>query len=172
MAAASQHKITDAHRQQIRDLHADGLGRNQIAQQVGLSVGSITKVARELGLAFDRSKTAVAVAARQLDLADRRTRRQLELNDDIDRLRARLFRSMTYVQYGGKDFERAEDTFDQPTPVDQKHLVQAIGTLIDRDLKLADHGKSDGVDDAKAMLGALMTQLRVAVQADEPAGAA
>lgn len=64
--------ITDQLRAQVRACHAKGLGRNAIADELGVARGTITKVANELGLDFDRTATAVATKARSLDMKARR----------------------------------------------------------------------------------------------------
>ncbi|GAA1768359.1 hypothetical protein [Agromyces humatus] len=46
-----------------------GKGRNAIAREHGISPGSVTNIARDYGLWFDRStQTAIATHARQVDL--------------------------------------------------------------------------------------------------------
>jgi hypothetical protein len=66
--------ITDAQKRKIRALHKQGLGRNAIAREVGCSLSTVTMVCRAAGLGFDRTKTAQAVEARKIDLADLRTK--------------------------------------------------------------------------------------------------
>ncbi|WP_406431564.1 hypothetical protein OHA59_36695 [Streptomyces sp. NBC_01589] len=56
----------------LRQLHADGVSRNEIARQMGWTVGTVTSHAKRLGLSFDRSATRAAVEARQVDLTARR----------------------------------------------------------------------------------------------------
>jgi hypothetical protein len=63
----------------LRQLHADGVSRNEIARQMEWSVGTITNHAQRLGLDFDRSSTRAATEARQIDLTDRRQRLQGQL---------------------------------------------------------------------------------------------
>jgi hypothetical protein len=67
--------------ERLRQLHADGLPRNRIAEEMGWAAGTITAHANRLGLAFDRQATRAATDARQIDLRDRRQRIQAELLD-------------------------------------------------------------------------------------------
>lgn len=49
------------------------LPRNQIARQLGLAGATVTDIARQIGHEFNRKDTALAVAARQVDLKAERT---------------------------------------------------------------------------------------------------
>ncbi|MGW5434104.1 hypothetical protein ACWET9_44340 [Streptomyces sp. NPDC004059] len=62
--------------QRLRQLHADGVNRNEIARQLEWSVATITTHANRLGLSLDREATRAATDARQIDLKDRRQRIQ------------------------------------------------------------------------------------------------
>src|SRR5690606_40817928 len=58
--------VTDAERARVRELHAQNKGRNEIAEAIGRSAGTITNLAREMGLSFDRSATAAATEAKKI----------------------------------------------------------------------------------------------------------
>ncbi|MFM9368155.1 hypothetical protein [Streptomyces sp. Da 82-17] len=65
--------ITDRDREQVRRLHAEGKTRNAIARETGRSAASVSKIARELGLAFTGgARVAAATEARRADAAARR----------------------------------------------------------------------------------------------------
>lgn len=65
--------ITDADREQVRRLHAEGESRNAIARAIGRSAASVSKIARELGLTFSGgARVAAATEARRADAAARR----------------------------------------------------------------------------------------------------
>lgn len=154
--------ITDGERDRIRHLHAAGTTRNDIARDLGRSPATVSKVCVELGLTFDRTAVAAATEARKADAASRRASLELDLLDDAARLRKQLWKPARYIDHGGKDFDRVEWTQDEPTAVDKLKLMQAVGVAIDRSLKLAEHDSDQGVDQAKSMLGDLMTQLGTA----------
>ncbi|MGW2338607.1 hypothetical protein ACWCXS_32170 [Streptomyces sp. NPDC001685] len=77
----------------LRQLHADGVIRNEIARQTGWSLGTITNHAQRLGLSFDRKAVRVAAQARQVDLTARRQAIQAELlqlaQEQMERARGR-----------------------------------------------------------------------------------
>ncbi|MCI2424110.1 helix-turn-helix domain-containing protein [Saccharopolyspora sp. K220] len=56
----------------MRELHAQGKTRNDIAREIGRSPSTVSRLAHAAGLSFDRSKTAAATQAKQRDNAARR----------------------------------------------------------------------------------------------------
>ncbi|MGA5198151.1 hypothetical protein [Streptomyces exfoliatus] len=65
-------RVTQADEQKVRELHAQGLGRNAIARQIGRSPLTVAVIADRLQLSFDRTHTAVAAEARKGDAKARR----------------------------------------------------------------------------------------------------
>ncbi|NCL74708.1 hypothetical protein [Rhodococcus sp. YH1] len=57
----------------VRKLHAEGLGRNEIARRLGCAAGTVTRAAELAGVSFDRAPVQ-ATAAAQMDAATRRAR--------------------------------------------------------------------------------------------------
>lgn len=92
--------VTDELRAKVRACHERGLGRNAIADELGVARGTVTKVANELGLDFDRAATAVATKARSLDMKARRL-------DIIERLYTRAETVLARLE---------ADTFDALVP--------------------------------------------------------
>jgi predicted transcriptional regulator len=60
-------RITEQKRQEIRDLHGQGLSRNEIARRAGVSNESVSKICAAAGLTFDRTATETATKAKQVD---------------------------------------------------------------------------------------------------------
>ncbi len=60
--------------QRVKELHADGHGRNEIARRLGVGGKIVSNLAREQGLTFDRKATVTATAARSADSRERRSR--------------------------------------------------------------------------------------------------
>lgn len=154
-------KVTDELRQQIIDLHAAGLGRNEIAKRLPISAGLVTKVCKELGLNFDRSTTAVAVAARQVDLRARRAELRTLLLDDAHRLRKQMWEPARLVNFGGRDNTLAETQLAEPLFADKKNIMASVGIAVDRILKL-EAIDDDAGDAAKSMAARLAEQLGLA----------
>ncbi|MEU4067420.1 helix-turn-helix domain-containing protein [Streptomyces wedmorensis] len=65
--------ITDADREAVRRLHAEGKSRNQIARETGRSAATVSKIAAAEGLMFSGgARVAAATEARRADAAARR----------------------------------------------------------------------------------------------------
>jgi hypothetical protein len=76
----------------VRSLHAEGLGRNEIARRTGFALGHVTKLCQEMGLSFDRALTvAPATEAKRQDNAKLRA-------DLIDRLYREANRKLTQLE--------------------------------------------------------------------------
>ena len=75
----------------VASLHAAGVSRNDIAQEIGRSPSTVTGIARGLGLSFNRAATAAATAAKVADARDRRAQFALALLADAERLRSQLW---------------------------------------------------------------------------------
>lgn len=145
--------VTDEDRQQVRELHGQGVGRNQIAKRINRSPVTVTKLAAEMGLDFDRSQHPQLVAATAARVADGRARRAAlaeRLLDDAERLRQQLFAACTVYNFGGKDNTFEQALIDQPSFRDKRDLMNAIGLAIDRAVKLDAYDRIDehasGVD--------------------------
>jgi hypothetical protein len=74
--------FTDQDREVLKELHARGMSRNQIATHMSRGQGTISIYARLMGLSFDRrEETAVATDVRKLDLAERRAALAIRMMD-------------------------------------------------------------------------------------------
>ncbi|MCG7203969.1 helix-turn-helix domain-containing protein [Streptomyces arenae] len=134
----SSNPVTDAERERVRELHAAGKGRNEIATELGRSGRTISEIAKSLGLSFARAgEVRQATEIRQADLADRRAALAQRLQDIAERELERVNQPHTYFDWGGKDHDF--DTYDapEPTPADKRALMGVVATAIDRSLKLS-----------------------------------
>lgn len=153
---------TAAQRRQVTELHGKGLGRNTIAREVDCSVGTVTNIAQDLGLSFDRAMTKASTAARKADCAERRSRLEQQLLADAEQLRGQVFTAHEYIDHGGKDYIEVRWLQDEPSPADKLKLMQAAGIAVDRSLRIGELDKDDEVEEAKAMLVDLFEKLGVA----------
>lgn len=140
----------------VARLHAAGRGRNEIAAELGLGRGTVSKIAQALSLRFDRAAdVATANAVRAADLAARRLDMAEDLQDAAERFRDQLFRPHTYFDWGGKDHDFSTHDAPEPIPADKRALMSAIATAVDRSMKLAPADGSGNADDVRSMLGRL-----------------
>lgn len=151
--------LTDNDRDLVRQLHEAGLARNDIAREIGRSPSTVSKLAKELGLSFDRSKTQVATAAKVADAKARRARLQLDLLADAERLRQQLWQEHEYIDHGGKEFIEARWTQPEPTSADKLKLMQAAKLALDGSLRLDQHDGDGSNETVGSLLGSLFDNL-------------
>lgn len=132
----SQRPVTDEDRQAVSDLHAEGLGRNEIARRINRGTRTVSVIAADLGLSFDRTATEEATRARMADLAEKRSILAQALTDDAMRLTEQLWEPAKVFNIGGKDNEYTEHDVPEPPADAKKALMAAAGMAIDRSLKL------------------------------------
>ncbi|MEU8821815.1 helix-turn-helix domain-containing protein [Actinoplanes sp. NPDC048796] len=154
--------VTDEDRQAVRELHAQGLSRNAISRRINRSGRTVSRLADELGLDFERAQTAAATEAKKIDGRARRAALSLGLLDDAERLRQQLWQRALVFNFGGKENDYNEHTLDEPTFSDKAKIMQSVGIAVDRSLRLDEYDADPGVDAAKSMLGALAAGLGAA----------
>ncbi|MGW3442187.1 helix-turn-helix domain-containing protein [Streptomyces sp. NPDC001076] len=134
----SANPVTDEERQRVRELHAAGKGRNEIATELGRSGRTISEIAKGLGLSFSRaSEVRQATEIRQADLADRRAALAQRLQDVAERELEKVNQPHLYWDWGGKEHDFDTYEASEPTPTDKRALLGVVATAIDRSLKLA-----------------------------------
>lgn len=139
-------------REQFRELHALGYGRNRLARELGIAPVQVSRGAEAMGLTFDRSKVQAATEARLADLAERRSLLAEDLLEDAEKLRAQMWQPAVIFSFGGKDNTYAEEPVSEPPAGDKRALMATAGMAIDRSLKLVPAEQSDGGDSATSML--------------------
>ncbi|MGW3711358.1 helix-turn-helix domain-containing protein [Streptomyces albogriseolus] len=151
--------ITAKDRAAVKRLHAKGMSRNDIARAIKRSPSTVSKLAAELGLAFDRApQVAAATAARKADLAERRAAFAERLQDIAEREADKMHAPTLYWEWGGKDHRYAEKMQPEPTPADRRAIMSTLATAVDRSLKLVPP-KDDGAAESRSVIGDLMAGL-------------
>ncbi|MFF5972228.1 helix-turn-helix domain-containing protein [Streptomyces sp. NPDC012769] len=138
MGANNQHTrpVTDEERTRIRELHAQGLGRNAIARELGRGTRTISVEAAAMNLVFDRAATEAATAARKADLAEKRAILADALADDALRLTEQLWQPTFVYSFGGKDNVYEEHRVPEPPPADKRALMAAATAAAAQSLRL------------------------------------
>lgn len=169
MAASNQNPITDDERRRIRDLHASGLSRNEIAKELGRAGSTVSKIAKELGLSFERGhEVEAATKARVADAKVRRAELMHELLDDAEKLRNQLFAPTIIHSFGGKDHTYNSKPVEQPLFKDQRDIMQSVSVAINASLRLDHHDTDGGAEGARGMVTALFGALSIAADALPP----
>ncbi|MGW8988708.1 helix-turn-helix domain-containing protein [Streptomyces zhihengii] len=165
---AKPRPITDTDRAAVRRLHAEGKTRNHIARELKRSPATVSKLATELGLTFDRAgEVAVATENKRAQLADRRAQLALDFQHDAERLRAQLWEPCVYGEFGGKDNEWNQVDLSRPRFGDQRQIVASAAAAAQQSLRLAPAEGGTDADAVKSMLGALGEALTRAAGADD-----
>ncbi|MET9510768.1 hypothetical protein ABZX62_20300 [Streptomyces flavidovirens] len=145
--------------EQLRQLHADGVSRNEIARQMGWAVGTITNHAQRLGLSFDREAVRAATDARQVDLKEQRQRGEQRLMEHFNRMLDRA--QNRYLMHGfSHTGESVAEWLQEPPARETKDLTTAAVQALNAAVKLAQVDAGDsGREEARSMLGKLFTGL-------------
>jgi hypothetical protein len=157
----------------VKRLHRQGKSRNDIARAIKRSPSTVTKIAKELGLTFERGAEVVAATeARRIDLAARRVALAEALHEDAERLRTQLWAPCVHGAFGGKENVWSQVDLDRPLFADQRNILAATGTAIQQSLKLQPAEGREGSDEVRSMLGALGEALtQAAADTDDDGGA-
>ncbi|WP_413757201.1 hypothetical protein [Streptomyces sp. MMBL 11-3] len=139
----------------LRQLHADGVSRNEIARQTGWSVGTITNHAQRLGLPFDREAVRAATDARQADLT---ALRQREIEGALELAQEARERALTRYDLTGFDHlgNIVTRTVRRPPAREFKDFTTAHSSAMSTVLKLHQVDAGDaGRENAKGLLKTL-----------------
>jgi hypothetical protein len=153
---AKPRPLTDAEKQRIKELHAAGYGRNEIARQVNRPYGTITNYCQEEGLSFDRrEELKAATEIRLADLADLRAYLAHKLMVTAITTEEQLHLPTKVYSFGGRDNTYNDKDVDEPPPEAKKQLMATVGIAIEKSLKLSPVQEETDVNAAKSMLTTL-----------------
>jgi hypothetical protein len=152
--------VEDSLRARALELIQAGTPRNAIARELQIAPSSVSVIARDAGLSFDRAnQTASATAARQHDLKVRR----LELIDELmskaaDHIVA-IDQPMMVFNIGGKDNTYTEHELDRAPTGDILNLHRAASLALKDARELIHDDDDQGVAEAESMLMNLILEL-------------
>lgn len=153
-------RVTEHQRQQVRDLHAQGLPRNEIARRVGISNDSVSKICRAAGLGFDRAGTEAATKAKQIDHKARRTAIISRLYAQSEKILDRLESPGGYKTIAkGERGRDVEVSLDFIPPGDRRNELTSIAISLDKAVALERVDTDNGNGHAISMLDKLAAQL-------------
>ncbi|MFD6968368.1 hypothetical protein [Streptomyces sp. NPDC059949] len=158
--------ITQPELDEIRRLHGEGLGRNEIARRIGRGSRTVSVHCARMNLVFDTTATETATAARnaqtalrRAELDEKRTILAEALTDDALRLSARIWEPATVYNIGGKDNVYTKQDVPEPPPADKRALMAAATTAAAQSLRLVPPTNDAGVEQGVSMVGQLLTGL-------------
>jgi hypothetical protein len=152
--------ITDEDRAEIIRLHGEGKGRNEIARITGRAQRTVSVICAEEGLVFDVSMTEDATRHRVAQLAALRADTAVDLHLDALRLTQSMWEPATIYNFGGKDNSFNFENVDEPPAIDKKNLMAAAGIALEKSMRLVPPAAETGEDDARSMLGKMMSGLQ------------
>lgn len=146
-------KYTQAQKDEALALYETN-GPTAVEKTLGIPKATVTGWAKSNGVRTVRTeRTREATEARSVDLKARRQELAELLLQDAHRLRKQMWEPTTAFAFGGKDNTYAEREIPEPTFVDKKNILGAVGIAVDRVLKLNavdtgdDHAVTDSVVD-------------------------
>lgn len=161
---ANQHSrpVTDEERATVRELHAEGVSRNEIARRLKRSGKTVSEIAVELGLTFDRAVlTEAATRARVADARERRAalidRAYARAEALFDRLEAAEDSGYKFTATTVKGIETAR--LDHVPAQDEKALAGAAGQYLAQAARLEALDSGSGHDEDRGILAGIARAL-------------
>jgi transposase-like protein len=153
--------LPDAKRRAIlTDIQSGEKPCRRIAREHGVAQSTVSKIAREEGLSFDRTKTVKATRAKQADNRARRAQIGSDLLDDVGRLRARAWSE--YQQPMSTPKGPAVLNLSLPPLTEVRAAYTSIGICLDKNIAVERHDADTGTENARSVLGALGEALLIA----------
>lgn len=149
--------LSDEEREQIAQAIRDGGHRNDVARKFKRSPSTVTKIADDFGLSFDRTQTKIATEAKQADNRLRRARIIDKQMQSAEKLLDQMFSPMLAFNFGGKENTYEEHEIAEPTFQDKRHIAGSVKMLLDSATDLEAVDKQS--DDSKGALIALVEAL-------------
>jgi helix-turn-helix protein len=135
--------VTEEEREEMRRLHGEGRGRNEIARAIGRSLRTVSVHAADMGLSFDRAMTEEATRVRKIDLEERRVILAEALQGDAERLTEQVWQPTIVYNFGGRENVYREHPVDEPPTDAKKNLIAAAGIAIEKSMKLVPPDRED-----------------------------
>jgi len=139
-----------------------GKARNAIARERGVSPATVSNIARENNLTFDRTLTETATRAKQIDNKARRAALAERLLDKATDLLDLMDEPYLVYAFGGKDNDYNEHLRDRPPATDLRNLMTSAAVAIDKHAVLEKLDTDSGAAGARSMLGELGAALQIA----------
>ena len=150
----------DPKRALLRKLHGQEKSVRAIADELGISRSTVSRWAKEEGLAFDRARTAQAVAAHSIDLAAGRQRLAEKMLHRAEQLLDSLDGKYLVYSFGGRDNTYSEHTLDKPPVEVIRNAVTTAGITFDKLTRIVE--RDPDVTGAESAVRALQAGLDAA----------
>ncbi|WP_329424008.1 hypothetical protein [Streptomyces sp. NBC_01268] len=165
-------RVTEADEEKVRELHGQGLGRNEIARRIGRGQRTVSVIAARLGLEFDTTMAEEATRHRVAQLAEKRAILADALMDDALRLSEQVWEEATIHSFGGKDHTYNSAVIDEPLAADKRALMAAATNAAAQSVRLVPPAADSGAAEARSMVGKLfqgLAEVAQQIQAEDAA---
>jgi len=151
--------VEPATRARAIELIRGGMARNAVARELKIAPSTVTAIAQEEELTFDRGPTAAAVAARQMDMKARRVELIEELMSKAADHLVAIDQPFLAFNFGGKENDYNEHTLDRAPTGDLLNLHRATSLALKDARDLIRDDDDEGVGEAESLLMNLILEL-------------
>lgn len=155
--------ISREQREQVLNLHAAGVPRNEIARRTGVSAGSVTNICREAGLSFDRSATKQASEARTVDLAAGRIRLAEKMLAASEAMLDTIDDPYIVFNFGGSENTYNEHELDSAPVEVKRNIITTAGITFDKLTRIVEKSDS-GLEQAAGVLDTIAAGFTAAAE--------
>lgn len=161
---------TGAETRKLKDLHAQGLSLHAIAKEMGRTKSTISRHGKMLGLDWDRSATAAATKAVQIDGRARRAAIVARMYDRIEHLQDRLEAPTFQTVMRGIEGDQPQDLSFVPA-ADEQRLADTVARYATAATRI-EAADATGADTTRGLLMAMAARIGIddTAAASEPTG--
>lgn len=152
----------DPKRTQLRKLHAQDLSVRAIAEKLGVSRSTVSRWAKDEGLAFDRAQTAQAVAAHTIDLAAGRTRLAEKMLAESEAMLDNINKPYRVFSFGGRDNVYTEKLLDSAPVEVRRNVITTAAITFDKLTRIVE--KDPDVSGAQSVVASLEAGILAAAE--------
>ncbi|QIK63849.1 helix-turn-helix domain-containing protein [Leucobacter viscericola] len=150
----------------MHELHAEELSLSAIARELGVAKSTISRWAKEDNLAFDRSQTADAVAAKSIDLAAGRQRLAEKMLAASEDMLDRIDEPYLVYNFGGKDNDYEEHELESAPVEVRRNVITTAAITFDKLSRIVE--RDPDVSGAESAVRALQHGLAAVADALRP----
>lgn len=155
--------VEEETREGVRAAIRAGTARNEVARQFKLSTSTVSKIAEDAGLSFDRSGTAAATTARQVDLAAGRTRLAEKMLQASEKMLDQIDDTYLVYNFGGKDNDYNEHELDSAPVEVKRSIIVTAGITFDKLTRIVERDNG-GLEQAQGVLDQLAAGFAAAAE--------
>ena len=158
--AKSPKQLTVTQQEQIRRMHAEGVAKGVISEQLGITTFQLNRFAKSAGLDFTAARLAEANAVRLEDMKQRRMVLADKLLSDAERIRVRCRTEHSWYERIGERMVLV--SLPEPPLPQVASGLSAVATAIKAHMELIGNQDSGTVGHSRSMVTTLFEQMQMA----------